>query len=94
MAWSTFQHGMPKNEKKSQTLKVDGYSRNCRPNVEFLPVVDFSGLRDPSNITPSPYPYKYIELLKPCPLAFGTAVCGIMRGKYFEAEGEKQISPA
>jgi hypothetical protein len=31
--------------------------------------------------------------LKPCPLPFGT-VCGIMRGKFFEAEGEKQISPA
>ena len=45
------------------------------------------------NITPSTHPYKYIELLKPCPVPFGT-VCGIMREKFFEAEGEKQISPA
>ncbi len=33
---------------KSQTLKLDGYSRICRRNVDFS--VDFSGLRDPSNV--------------------------------------------
>ncbi len=36
MAWSAFQYGMPKNGQKSQTLKVDGYSRNCRPKTSIF----------------------------------------------------------
>ena len=76
--------------------------------IEAVGPVDVSGINSESRITNNEnilnslstndsdlYPYKYIELprLKPCPLPFGT-VCGIMRGKFFEAEGEKQISPA
>ena len=45
------------------------------------------------NITPSTHPYKYIEPLKPCPLPLQVVV-GLCRGPIFEAEGEKQISPA
>ena len=67
--------------------------------IEAVGPVDVSGINsritnNENNLnslsTNDPYPYKYIE---PCPLPFGT-VCGIMRGNFFEAEGEKQISPA
>ena len=71
-----------KKEKKTHYIEKD-YYKSFRTNIYFTQKIN----------NHDPYPYKYIELLKPCPLPFGI-VCGIMREKFFEAGGGKQISPA